>query len=213
MIGAFYQPKAVVIDVDTLRTLPGRELSAGLAEVIKHGALANLAYFDWVEENLGAILAGDKAAQILMIKGSCEIKAMIVAEDERESGVRALLNLGHTFGHAIENGLGYGQWLHGEAVGAGLVMAADLSCRLGMLGAAEGIRLKRLVAASGLPVAPPPELSDSMLKLMARDKKATDDGLRFVLLEQLGKACLRHDVDESQLASTLKAGAGLLEPV
>jgi 3-dehydroquinate synthase len=213
MIGAFYQPKAVVIDVDTLRTLPGRELSAGLAEVIKHGALANLAYFDWVEENLGAILAGDKAAQILMIKGSCEIKAMIVAEDKRESGVRALLNLGHTFGHAIENGLGYGQWLHGEAVGAGLVMAADLSCRLGMLGAAEGIRLKRLVAASGLPVAPPPELSDSMLKLMARDKKATDDGLRFVLLEQLGKACLRHDVDESQLASTLKAGAGLLEPV
>lgn len=213
MIGAFYQPKAVLIDVETLQTLPPRELSAGLAEVIKHGALADLDYFDWVAANLEAILAGDTEVQITMVKGSCEIKARIVAEDERESGVRALLNFGHTFGHAIENGLGYGEWLHGEAVGAGMVMAADLSCRLGMLTLADGVRLKALVAEAGLPVAPPPELGNEMLKLMARDKKATDEGLRFVLLEALGKACLHSHVDESQLASTLQAGTGLVEPV
>jgi 3-dehydroquinate synthase len=213
MIGAFYQPKAVVIDVETLSTLPERELSAGLAEVIKHGALADLAYFDWVEANLSSILKGDADALITMVKRSCEIKAGIVAEDERESGVRALLNLGHTFGHAIENGLGYGEWLHGEAVGAGLVMAADLSWRIGMLRLEEGVRLKALVAAAGLPVAPPPNLSNEMLKLMARDKKATDEGLRFVLLESLGRACLQSNIDESELASTLQAGTGLLEPV
>lgn len=213
MIGAFYQPKAVVIDVETLQTLPPRELSAGLAEVIKHGALADLEYFDWVAGNLRAIQAGDTEALITMVKRSCEIKARIVAEDERESGVRALLNLGHTFGHAIENGLGYGEWLHGEAVGAGMVMAADLSYRLGMLSLVDGMRLKDLVAAAGLPVAPPPALGNEMLKLMARDKKATDEGLRFVLLESIGNACLRSNVDETQLASTLKAGAGLLKPV
>ncbi len=211
MIGAFYQPQAVVIDVATLRTLPARELSAGLAEVIKHGALADITYFDWVAANISDIRDIETHAAIQMVKRSCEIKADIVAKDEKESGVRALLNLGHTFGHAIENGLGYGEWLHGEAVGAGMVMAADLSCRLGMLSLDEGKRLKSLVADAGLPTAPPAKLQDTMLELMARDKKATDKGLRFVLLEQLGTACLCDDVDESQLRSTLKAGAELLE--
>lgn len=211
MIGAFYQPQAVVIDVASLRTLPPRELSAGLAEVIKHGALADIDYFDWVAQNIEAIRRIETDAAIYMVKRSCEIKAGVVAQDERESGVRALLNLGHTFGHAIENGLGYGEWLHGEAVGAGMVMAADLSCRLGMLPLSEGKRLKQLVAEAGLPTAAPEHLQDAMLELMARDKKATDKGLRFVLLERLGSACLRDDVDESQLQSTLKAGAKLLE--
>lgn len=211
MIGAFYQPNAVVIDVSTLNTLPKRELSAGLAEVIKHGALADLAYFDWIESEIGTILSGDPEAAIEMVKRSCEIKAGIVAQDEKESGVRALLNLGHTFGHAIENGLGYGEWLHGEAVGAGMVMAADLSCRLGMITKQDGLRLKVLVAAAGLPTAPPEKLNNSMLELMARDKKATDSGLRFILLEALGNACLRDDIDESQLQSTLKAGVHLLK--
>lgn len=212
MIGAFYQPRAVVIDVSTLQTLPQRELSAGLAEVIKHGALGDPEYFTWVEENISAILAGDSTLQISMVQRSCEIKASIVAQDERESGVRALLNLGHTFGHAIENGLGYGKWLHGEAVGAGLVMAADLSWRLGLLSLDDGLRLKRLVAAAGLPVAPPAELDNEMWSLMARDKKATDEGLRFIVLKALGKAFLMANVDESKVRSTLKAGAGLLDP-
>ena len=206
MIGAFYQPKAVVIDVNSLGSLPPRELSAGLAEVIKHGALADADYFEWVENHMPDILTGNAEVAIQMVKRSCEIKAEIVAQDERESGVRALLNLGHTFGHAIENGLGYGEWLHGEAVGAGMVMAADLSVRLGMLDLRDAKRLKALVESAGLPTAPPPELSNSMLELMARDKKATDTGLRFILLEALGDACLRDDVDESQLQSTLKAG-------
>ncbi len=213
MIGAFYQPKAVVIDVDTLKTLPDRELSAGLAEVIKHGALADHEYFEWVEDNMGAIRIGDTQPQVTMVKRSCEIKAGIVAQDERESGVRALLNLGHTFGHAIENGLGYGKWLHGEAVGAGLVMAADLSWRLGVLSQAEGLRLKRLVEAAGLPTAPPAELENEMLLLMSRDKKANDEGMRFILLEALGTAYLTGNVDDSKLRSTLRAGAGLLELV
>ena len=211
MIGAFYQPQAVVIDVGTLQSLPDRELCAGLAEVIKHGALGDIDYFDWVESNIEKILAGDSEAAITMVKRSCELKAEIVAQDERESGVRALLNLGHTFGHAIENGLGYGEWLHGEAVGAGMVMAADLSVRLDMLDVSAAKRLKRLIRAARLPVAPPEKLSNSMLELMARDKKATDSGLRFILLEALGKACLRDDVDESQLQSTLKGGELLLE--
>lgn len=211
MIGAFYQPQAVVIDVGTLQTLPDRELSAGLAEVIKHGALADRDYFYWVADHMDKILAQEPGALIEMVKRSCEIKANVVAQDERESGVRALLNLGHTFGHAIENGLGYGEWLHGEAVGAGMVMAADLSYRMNMLSLAEALELKQLISAAGLPTAPPAKLSNSLLELMARDKKATDKGLRFILLESLGKACLRDDVDESQLQSTLKAGANLLE--
>lgn len=211
MIGAFYQPQAVVIDVQTLRTLPERELSAGLAEVIKHGALADSDYLQWVAAQMSEIRSLESGAAIQMVKRSCEIKAGIVAQDEREVGVRALLNLGHTFGHAIENGLGYGEWLHGEAVGAGMVMAADLSVRLGMLSTADGQWLKAVIAAAGLPVAPPEKLQEQLLELMARDKKATDRGLRFVLLEALGKACLRDDIDESQLQSTLKAGASLLE--
>ncbi len=213
MIGAFYQPNAVIIDVNSLKTLPSRELSAGLAEVIKHGALGDLDYFDWIETNIEAIRDLDADAAVSMVKRSCEIKAEIVAQDERESGVRALLNLGHTFGHAIESGLGYGEWLHGEAVGAGMVMAADLSCRLGMLWKPDGLRLKALIEASGLPIEPPEKLSNGMLELMSRDKKATDSGLRFVLLKQLGKACLMDNVDESHLQSTLKAGARLVSEV
>lgn len=211
MIGAFYQPNAVLIDVETLTTLPERELSAGLAEVIKHGALADADYFDWIESNIEGIRAGDSDLAITMVKRSCEIKADIVAQDEREAGVRALLNLGHTFGHAIENGLGYGEWLHGEAVGAGMVMAADLSVRQGLLSLADGVKLKSLVAAAGLPTEPPEKLSNAMLELMGRDKKATDSGLRFILLKGLGNACMEDNIDESQLHSTLKAGARLVE--
>ncbi len=205
MIGAFYQPKAVLIDTTTLTTLPERELSAGLAEVIKHGALADADYLNLVEVSMPALLARDPDALTQVIKRSCEIKASVVAQDEKETGVRALLNLGHTFGHAIENAMGYGSWLHGEAVGAGMVMAADLSVRLGMLDREDGIRLRNIIASAGLPVAPPPGLGNMMLELMARDKKATDAGLRFILLEGLGQARLIADVDADRLSETINA--------
>jgi 3-dehydroquinate synthase len=152
MIGAFYQPRLVVCDLDTLLTLPDRELSAGLAEVIKYGPIADLAFLDWIEANLDALLARDPAALAHAVKRSCEIKAWVVSQDERESGLRAILNFGHTFGHAIEAGLGYGEWLHGEAVGCGMVMAARLSLRLGLVDAAFVQRLTALVARAGLPV-------------------------------------------------------------
>ena len=213
MIGAFYQPKGVYIDTDTLQTLPERELSAGLAEVIKHGVLADSDYFDAVEKDIGQLRQKDESALIRAIKGSCKIKAAVVAQDERESGERALLNFGHTFAHAIETGMGYGQWLHGEAVGAGMVMAADLSARLGRCSLDDSQRIKTLVERAGLPTAGPSEVStDAMLAFMAKDKKATDEGLRFVLIEGgIGKTEIVQDVPVSVLRETLEAGLRLCE--
>jgi len=213
MIGAFYQPKGVYIDTDTLQTLPERELSAGLAEVIKHGVLADSDYFDAVEKDIGQLRQKDESALIRAIKGSCKIKAAVVAQDERESGERALLNFGHTFAHAIETGMGYGQWLHGEAVGAGMVMAADLSARLGRCSLDDSQRIKTLVERAGLPIAGPSEVStDAMLAFMAKDKKATDEGLRFVLIEGgIGKTEIVQDVPVSVVRETLEAGLRLCE--
>jgi len=213
MIGAFYQPKGVYVDTDTLKTLPDRELSAGLAEVIKHGVLADSDYFDVVEKDISQLRQKDKSALIRAIKGSCEIKAAVVAEDERESGKRALLNFGHTFAHAIETGMGYGQWLHGEAVGVGMVMAADLSVRLGRCSLDDAQRIKMLVDKAGLPTAGPAEVStDAMFSFMAKDKKATDEGLRFVLIDGgIGRTEIVQDVPVSLLRETLEAGSRLCE--
>jgi len=210
MIGAFHQPRAVIIDTDTLETLPGRELTAGLAEVIKHGVLADAGFFAWLEDHMEDLRRLDKAGHA--IKRSCEIKAAVVAGDERETGNRALLNLGHTFAHAIENGLGYGQWLHGEAVGAGLVMAGDLAVRLGMCTATDCLRIKALVEKAGLPVCPPAELTaETMLNLMGLDKKVSDRGMKFVLPRGLGSAEIVEGVDVQLVMATLNAGAGLGE--
>jgi shikimate kinase/3-dehydroquinate synthase len=186
MIGAFYQPRAVLADTATLATLPARELSAGLAEVIKHGAIIDLALFEWVEQNIGKLLARDPAALAHAIARSCEIKAEVVRQDEREGGLRAILNFGHTFGHAIENGLGYGAWLHGEAVGCGMVMAADLSHRMGLVDEATVARMRALVAAAGLPTVAPDLGAERWLELMEVDKKNEGGAIKFILLKPLG---------------------------
>jgi len=195
MIGAFYQPRLVVCDLDTLRTLPDRELSAGLAEVIKYGPIADLAFLDWIEHNLDALLARDSSALAYAVKRSCEFKAWVVGQDERESGLRAILNFGHTFGHAIEAGLGYGEWLHGEAVGCGMVMAAHLSHKLGLVDAAFVWRLTDLVKRAGLPVtAPVLDAEDNAgryLALMRVDKKAEGGEIRFVVVNDSGTASMR----------------------
>ncbi len=204
MIGAFHQPKLVLADVDTLRTLPPRELSAGLAEMIKHGAIADPAYLGRLERDLEALRACDAAALGDAILRSCEIKAAVVAADERETGLRATLNFGHTFGHAIEAGLGYGNWLHGEAVGAGMVMAADLSCRAGLLDAATAERLRGTIAAAGLPVRGPAWPFERYVELMSIDKKARQGTPEFVLLERLGAARVQ-PVADAQLRATLAA--------
>ncbi len=188
MIGVFNQPLRVIADLDTLATLPQRELSAGLAEVIKYGPIADAAFLTWIEHKLDALLARDPAALAHAVKRSCEIKAWVVGQDERESGLRAILNFGHTFGHAIETGLGYGEWLHGEAVGCGMVMAAELSARLGMIDAAYAQRLAALIERAGLPVCGPALGVDRYLELMRHDKKAQAGELRFVLIEQPGRA-------------------------
>jgi len=188
MIGAFYQPLRVVSDLDTLKTLPQRELSAGLAEVIKYGPIADAEFLSWIETHLDALLAREPKALAHAVQRSCEIKAWVVAQDERESGLRAILNFGHTFGHAIEAGLGYGSWLHGEAVGCGMVMAAQLSARLGMIDAAYALRLRTLIERAGLPVRGPRLGEERYLELMGHDKKAEAGELRFVLLEDLGRA-------------------------
>ena len=194
MIGAFYQPQLVVCDLDVLATLPERELSAGLAEVIKYGPIADLAFLDWIEATLPALLARDPLALAHAVKRSCEIKAHVVGQDEREAGLRAILNFGHTFGHAIEAGMGYGQWLHGEAVGCGMVMAAELSQRLGLIDAALAARLKRLVQAAGLPVQGPRLAEDNAgryLELMRLDKKSEAGEIKFVLIDPPGSAAVR----------------------
>ena len=205
MIGAFYQPLRVICDLETLRTLPQRELSAGLAEVIKYGPIADLAFFDWIEANLDALLARDRAALSHAVKRSCEIKAWVVSQDERESGLRAILNFGHTFGHAIETGLGYGQWLHGEAVACGMVMAGNLSQALGLIDANSVRRLTSLIARAGLPVRGPtlPETpgvpgaanADRYLALMRHDKKAEAGAIKFIVLDGPGKALVRSAPD------------------
>ena len=183
MVGAFHQPARVVCDLDLLDTLPQRELSAGLAEVIKYGPIADLGFLDWIEAELDALLARDKAALAHAVQRCCQIKAEVVGQDEREGGLRAILNFGHTFGHAIEAGMGYGAWLHGEAVGCGMVLAADLSARLGLVDSAMVPRLARLVQRAGLPVAAPVMPIARWMELMRLDKKALAGDIRFVLLD------------------------------
>jgi len=212
MIGAFHQPKAVYIDLNTLKSLPPRELSAGLAEVIKHGAIFDETFFSWIEDHIADLVALDMEAMAKAVRRSCEIKASIVAQDEKESNVRALLNLGHTFGHAIEHFMGYGRWLHGEAVGVGLVMAADLSVRLGKLNLSCGRRVKELVKAAKLPVSPPPSMAaNDFIESMSVDKKATDSGLRFIVLNKIGDAEMVEGVSDAVLLQTLTAGEHLLD--
>lgn len=191
MIGAFYQPRRVLCDLDTLATLPPRELSAGLAEVIKYGPIADMEFFDWTEAHVDALRALDPAALRHAVRRSCEIKAQVVGADEKEAGLRAILNFGHTFGHAIEAGLGYGEWLHGEAVGCGMVMAAELSARLGLVPAAFVQRLEALVRRAGLPVAAPRLGAERYLALMRLDKKAEAGEIRFVVVEAPGRAGVR----------------------
>ena len=195
MIGAFYQPQLVVCDLDSLATLPPRELSAGLAEIIKYGPIADMAFLDWIEANLAALLACDPAAMAHAVKRSCEIKAWVVGQDEREAGLRAILNFGHTFGHAIESGLGYGEWLHGEGVGCGMVMAAHLSQRLGLVDMAFVQRLTTLIAQAGLPVRGPvldnTDNAGRYLSLMRLDKKSEAGEIKFVLIDGPGRAAMR----------------------
>ena len=205
MIGAFWQPRAVLIDIATLATLPDRELRAGLAEVIKYGAIRDLQFFAWIETNMPALLVKDAAALTHAIRRSCAIKAGIVAADEREAGERALLNFGHTFGHAIEAAQGYGEWLHGEAVAAGMVCAARLSERVCGFDPVETQRLAKLIAAAGLPTMPPPINADRWLDLMRRDKKVERGAMRFVVLDRLGHASVRDDVPASDVAASVAA--------
>ncbi len=206
MIGAFYQPRAVIADMSTLETLPARELSAGLAEVIKYGLIADEEFFEWLESNIPDLLAKDPKALAYAVKRSCENKARVVAQDEREGGLRAILNLGHTFGHAIETAQGYGVWLHGEAVAAGMVMAADLSHRRGAISARELDRLVALLERAHLPVKAPASMTpDDFIRLMGVDKKVLDGRLRLVLLEKMGKALITDDIEPDLLQETFAA--------
>jgi len=203
MIGAFWQPRAVLIDTDCLRTLPPREAKAGLAEVIKYGAIRDAAFFQWLENNIDALLRGDANALLHAVFESCRIKADVVSADERESGERAILNFGHTFGHAIETAAGYGTWLHGEAVAAGMVIAARLSERVSGLPAAAANRVRDLVAAAGLPTSPPPLSLERWLDLMGRDKKVAAGSIRYIVLSAIGRARLQDDVDRECIAVAL----------
>jgi len=199
MVGAFYQPQRVVCDLATLKTLSEREISAGLAEIIKYGPIADMAFLDWLDANLDALRARDVSVLAHAVRRSCEIKAHVVAQDEREGGLRAILNFGHTFGHAMEAGLGYGQWLHGEAVGCGMVMAVHLSQRLGLVEASFAQHLTRLIGRAGLPTVGP--VLDSVdnagryLEFMRVDKKAEGGEIRFVLIDGPGRACVRSASD------------------
>jgi shikimate kinase/3-dehydroquinate synthase len=204
MIGAFYQPRAVIADTATLDTLPDRELSAGLAEVIKHGAILDAGFFDWIERNIDKLVARDHDALAHAILRSCEIKSDVVRRDEREGGLRAVLNFGHTFGHAIENGLGYGAWLHGEAVGCGMVMAADLSHRMGLLDHASVERIRALTRAAGLPVVAPDLGLERWIELMEVDKKNEGGAIKFILLKPLGSPSIG-SAPRAQLEATLDA--------
>lgn len=195
MVGAFYQPQMVVCDLDALKTLPVREVSAGLAEVIKYGPIADMEFLSWIEDKMDHLVQRDTAALAHAVKRSCELKAWVVGQDERESGLRAILNFGHTFGHAIEAGLGYGEWLHGEAVGCGMVMAAHLSQRLGLVDIGFVERLTRIIASAGLPVRGPRldtvDNAGRYLELMRHDKKSEAGEIRFVLIDGPGRAIMR----------------------
>jgi len=204
MIGAFYQPQAVIADTSTLNTLPARELSAGLAEVIKHGAIIDADFFTWIEANIQKLVAQEPQAIAYAIQRSCEIKADVVRQDEREGGLRAILNFGHTFAHAIESGLGYGVWLHGEAVGCGMVMAADLSHRLGYIDAATKQRVRAVVQAAGLPVVAPDLGSERWLELMQVDKKNEGGQIKFILIKPLGTPLIT-TAEQTSLIATLQA--------
>ncbi len=204
MIGAFYQPQCVLADTSTLLTLPDRQLSSGLAEVIKYGLINDAAFFHWLEENMVALRRCDDAVIAEAIQRSCQDKASIVAEDEHERGKRALLNLGHTFGHAIETGVGYGVYLHGEAVAVGMVMAADLSQRMGWITPADVDRIKRLLLAAGLPVTAPAGMTaERFLELMSVDKKVQNGVIRLVLLKDIGQAVISDDYPQDELVQTL----------
>ena len=203
MIGAFHQPALVVADVATLKSLPRRELVAGLAEVIKYGVIADDAFLGWVDSHLAELLACDQMALGHAVKRSCEIKAGVVAADEREAGLRATLNFGHTFAHAIETGLGHGSWLHGEAVGCGMVMAADLSVRLGLVERSYADRLTAIVSRAGLPVRAPSFAAGRYLELMSLDKKADAGHMRFIVVEGPGRAALRV-VDARSVLETIE---------
>jgi 3-dehydroquinate synthase len=207
MIGAFYQPQRVVCDLDTLCTLPDRELSAGLAEVIKYGPIADAAFLDWIEAHLDALLAREPAALAYAVQRSCEIKAAVVASDERETGLRAILNFGHTFGHAIETGMGYGQWLHGEAVGCGMMLASELSVHLGLMPVAFAERMRRLCERARLPVRAPDLGVERYLELMRIDKKSEGGEIRFIVIEALGRAALR-PVPDAVVRATLAGHDG-----
>src|SRR5205814_3209825 len=196
MIGAFHQPLAVVSDVATLDSLPDRELRAGLAEVIKHGAALDASFFAWLEQHVEQLVARERDALVYAVRRSCELKAAVVAEDERETGRRTLLNLGHTFGHAIEAATGFGPWLHGEAVAAGMAMAAELSTRIGLLERPDAERIARLIARAGLPTRPPALARSQWHELMSIDKKSAAGRVRFVLLEGVGRAKLQAGADQ-----------------
>ena len=196
MIGAFYQPRLVVCDLETLASLPSREFSAGLAEVIKYGPIADMEFLSWIEANIDGLMQRRTTLLAHAVRRSCEIKAWVVGQDEREGGLRAILNFGHTFGHAIESGMGYGKWLHGEAVGCGMVMAAHLSQRLGLVDSVFVDRLTALIAKAGLPVRAPSVGTDRFLDLMRVDKKAEAGEIRFVVIERPGQAAVRGAPDD-----------------
>lgn len=205
MIGAFYQPRLVLADTDVLATLPDRELRAGLAEVIKYGLIRDLPFLEWLEMHLERLLACEPMALEYAICRACANKAEVVVADEHENGERALLNLGHTFGHAIETGMGYGKWLHGEAVAAGTMMAAELSCRLGWIDVADVARVERLLLRAGLPVFGPTMAAECYLELMQHDKKVQDGKMRFVLLKQIGKAVMSDTAPPAEITQAIVA--------
>jgi 3-dehydroquinate synthase len=207
MIGAFYQPRLVLADTDTLNTLPDNELAAGIAEVIKYGLIRDLPFLEWLEQHIERLLDRDTDTLQYAIARSCQNKAEVVSADERESGERALLNLGHTFGHAIESGMGYGNWLHGEGVAAGTIMAADLSQRLGWISTQDVARIRKLFERAKLPTIAPDIGSDTYLEFMGLDKKVEGGKIRFVLLQQLGHAVVQGDVPPELLRQTIEACA------
>jgi len=204
MIGAFHQPLAVVTDIATLDSLPERELAAGLAEVLKHGLALDAAFTEWLERNLDALRRRDHAALAIAVRKCCELKAQVVSADERETGVRALLNFGHTFGHAIEAGAGYGRWLHGEAVAAGMVMASELSLRAGLISQPQVDRIRHLIRRAGLPTEGPAIPAEELLQWMRVDKKVGGGRIRFVLLSGIGAAQLRDDVEERAILEVIR---------
>ena len=204
MIGAFHQPRCVISDIDTLATLESRQVSAGIAEVLKYALIRDANFFAWLSEHMSALLVCDRDTLTETIIACCRIKAELVAADERETGDRALLNLGHTFGHAIETAVGYGEWLHGEAVAVGMVLAAEMSQRLGWLGSHEVDQIRELLVRAGLPVDPPPEMTaEDFLRHMTRDKKVLDGRIRLVLLKSIGCAKLVSDYPDSVLHEVL----------